>query len=183
MSHVDVLPTLLELAGHRPPRSAQGIALGPFLRRRRADSRPGRLLRRPWGRECVPGGPLLSPQQADFARHPSTPSPVGGYRWDTSGTLSPTPDALPLAQGDPRPTCGSEVPRCEIEPVDREDARHLRALGYVESRRVGRAVGCSVSMMISTMFGGAETTGGAMGGVRPTRRPATTAGAFSRPVA
>jgi len=32
VSHVDVLPTLLELAGHRVPGSARGIALGPFLR-------------------------------------------------------------------------------------------------------------------------------------------------------
>jgi hypothetical protein len=121
----------LELAGHRPPRSAQGIALGRFLR----------------SGEPIPDRVVFSDVSGDVSAYrgdlffrrsqrisPGTrrpPQMVGGYRWDTSGTLSRTPDALPLAK-EIQTYLRSEVPSFEIEPVDREDERRLRALGYVE---------------------------------------------------
>jgi hypothetical protein len=59
------------------------------------------------------------------------PLQVGGYRWDTEGTLSRTRDALPLRE-EIRSYLRSEVPTVEIETADREEESHLRALGYLE---------------------------------------------------
>ncbi len=131
VSHVDVLPTLLELAGHRLPRSAKGIALGPFLRS--GEPIPDRVVF-----SDVSGD--VSAYRADlFFRRSKRLSPasrrrpelVGGYRWNTDGTLSRTRDALPLSK-EIRAYRRSEVPIFEIESVDPEDAKRLRALGYVE---------------------------------------------------
>jgi arylsulfatase A-like enzyme len=131
VSHVDIMPTLLELAGHRVPRSAQGIALGPFLRD--GEPLPDRVV------SCdVPDdvsayrGDLLfrrSRRILPASRRP--PLQVGGYRWDTEGTLSRTRDALPLRE-EIRSYLRSEVPTVEIETADREEESHLRALGYLE---------------------------------------------------
>jgi len=131
VSHVDVMPTLLELAGHRPPRFAQGIALGPFLRS--GEPLPDRVVF-----SDVPDdvsayrGDLfyrLSRRISPASRRPSRR--VGGYRWDGSGALSRTRDALPLLK-EIRSYLRGEVPIAEIEPVDREDESRLRALGYLE---------------------------------------------------
>ena len=131
VSHVDILPTLLELAGHRPPRSAKGIALGPFLRS--GEPIPDRVV------FCDVSGDVSAYRADLFFRQSRRVSPgtrrppqlVGGYRWDTNGTLSRTPDALPLAK-EIQTYLRREVPVFEIEPVGREDVRRLRALGYVE---------------------------------------------------
>ena len=127
VSHVDVMPTLLELAGHRVPRSVQGIALGPFLRS--GEPLPDRVI------FCdVPGE--VSAYRADmllrFSRRLSRGTSITGHRWDSSGILSQTRDALPLLR-EIRDYQRRAVPMVEIDPADREDERHLRALGYVES--------------------------------------------------
>jgi len=127
VSHVDVMPTLLELAGHRIPGSAKGIALGPFLRS--GEPIPDRVV------FCdVPGE--VSAYRADmflrFSRRLSPGASITGHRWDASGRLSDTEDALPLLP-EIREYQRRAVPMVEIEPGEREEAIRLEALGYVES--------------------------------------------------
>ena len=131
VSHVDVMPTLLELAGHHVPRFAQGIALGRLLRG--GDPIPDRVI------FCdVPGD--VSAYRGDvFLRLRRRVSPGGGppgselagYRWDTAGSLSQTQDAHPLLS-EIKTYLGSAVPTVELPPADSEQARRLRALGYLE---------------------------------------------------
>jgi arylsulfatase A-like enzyme len=127
VSHVDVMPTLLELAGHRVPRFAQGIALGRVLRS--GKPLPDRVV------FCdIPGE--VTAYRSDMLLRFSTRAPAGtaisGHRWDASGRLSRTREASPLLQ-EIRDYRRRAVPSVEIDPDQREDARHLRALGYVES--------------------------------------------------
>ena len=126
VSHVDIMPTLLELAGHPVPRSAKGIALGPFLRS--GEPIPERVV------FCdVPGE--VSAYRADlflrFSRRLAPGTSITGHRWDGSGDLSRTREALSLLP-EIRDYQSRAVPAVEIDPGDREDARHLRALGYVD---------------------------------------------------
>jgi arylsulfatase A-like enzyme len=127
VSHVDVMPTLLELAGQRIPGTARGIALGPFLRS--GEPLPDRVV------FCdVPGE--VSAYRADlflrFSRRFSPEASITGHRWDASGILSQTEDARSLLP-EIREYQRRAVPMVEIDPGDREVERHLEALGYVDS--------------------------------------------------
>jgi arylsulfatase len=127
-SHVDVMPTLLELAGIAPPPDARGLALGPFVREGRP--LPDRSVYCDMGRE-------MSVYHRDgFLRvlgaDPGDPHPEATpYRWDEEGSWW-------RSDGD----AGLDAPALEYvrrvppaaaaPPMPSRLARELRALGYAE---------------------------------------------------
>jgi arylsulfatase len=137
VGHVDVLPTLLELAGLAPLPDARGLPLGPYLREGRP--LPERWLFCDIGKELSAyrgdgfvrvtgvgkarkedGGRIFDVSRASWTRYTWT----GGDRWKVA-----TSDA------DPDPGLVSylrrAVPPREME-LDAQTREHLRALGYLE---------------------------------------------------
>ena len=134
VSHVDVLPTLLELAGLPAAERASGLALGPYLRAGR--ELPGRLL------FCDPGSELSAYRGDSFVRVRPAKDP-----WGRPGSFRARSWRIhPWAPGSI--DGGRPVPEPERAPVDAylletvrmvgaaelnaEDLERLRALGYLE---------------------------------------------------
>ena len=126
--HVDVAPTLLELAGLASPADARGLALGPFLREARP--LPERLL------FCDVGNDVSAYAADRFLRASRTdrrqPFQFSAERWDGAQHWEPMPsEAADLAGLDaylaihPRM---SPIP----ETLSEADRARLRALGYLD---------------------------------------------------
>ena len=92
VSHVDVLPTLVELAGLEAPAHARGVALGPFLRQRRP--LPDRIVFADAGREVTAYRSrwfvrVIGTPAGDDASAEAEPAARGiGYAWRNSGEWS-----------------------------------------------------------------------------------------------
>jgi len=139
VNHVDIMPTLLELAGIDSPNPMSGIALGPYLRSGRA--LPDRLVFCDIGRE-------LSAYRSDaFLRVKGVAGawPVDGrevrdgperakawkmYSWSEDGHWKRSPiDASLKARV--RAYADTAVPMSDAPPLVVDDIERLRALGYV----------------------------------------------------
>ncbi len=134
-SHVDIAPTLLELAGLPALPQARGLALGPLLRERRA--LPDRSVFCDIGREIVAfaGDDLV--RASGLEDGPTSDSARWEhYRWERSGRISglpPPDDAHPLR----REILRYAARRVSMVPVARapspEELDALRALGYADA--------------------------------------------------
>jgi arylsulfatase A-like enzyme len=126
--HVDLMPTLLELAGLPVPRDASGIALGPYLR----DAQP------------LPDRTVFCDVGLDVAayagdRYYRRARPPGRGSRSYAGTFEWTPGVPPRRVADDpelrRALLRYEEQRREsrlLEPLTPAEAEHLRALGYLE---------------------------------------------------
>jgi arylsulfatase len=141
VSHVDVLPTLLELAGLSAPAGARGVALGPYLREGRP--LPDRVV------YCDSGAELSAYRAGSFVRvvglrdawrqdaPPRLEPEWGGYEWREDGSFEQIEEGArerELVMRDHREVEAyfrSVVPMIEATPPDAEDAERLRALGYL----------------------------------------------------
>jgi arylsulfatase len=141
VSHVDVLPTLLELAGLPMPDDARGIALGPFLRS--GEPLPMRLVYSDAGHE-------LSAYRSDgFVRavdlkeawiRPKPPlEPAwAAYTWKRDGSFEKISDAeredrrILSDYREIERYYGDAVPMVRAPEPDEEHVERLRTLGYVE---------------------------------------------------
>ncbi len=136
VSHVDVFPTLLELAGLNPPLGLRGIALGPYLREGRP--LPDRTIFCDIGSEvsAYRGEHFLRVRGTDFAWQPA-PDPAGPpalswsfFRWDggTGWERAKLDRALqePVTRYVER-----AVPMQTAPPLDITDYQALEALGYL----------------------------------------------------
>jgi arylsulfatase A-like enzyme len=124
VGHVDVLPTLLELAGIEPPAGHRGIALGPFLRGGRP--LPERLLLCDTGREvsAYTGEGFVRVALRDGE------APRGeAFAWGADGVWRATGSqvALPESLLD---YVRSRAPTVEAPLLSPETRARLRALGY-----------------------------------------------------
>jgi arylsulfatase len=144
VGHVDVMPTLLELAGLPPPEGASGISLAPLLREDRG--LPDRLLfcDRPDELSAYRGDARLrvSGSVDLFADLAAGRGPAGGEPPESLLVL----EALPAAPGggpeaarvDPgmraevRAYLRRSVALREAPPLRPDEAARLRALGYLE---------------------------------------------------
>lgn len=130
VSQVDVLPTLLELAGIPVPADARGVSLGPLVRNR-ADL-PERFVYSDVGSELsayqgdtfwrVKGAGGAWQQAAD----PGFES-AAAFRWNADDGWSPLPGAGPLPE--PVREYAKRAAPLQPWPVDAERARQLGALG------------------------------------------------------
>ncbi len=141
VGHLDVLPTLLELAGLPIPASARGLALGPALREGRA--LPDRLVL------CDAGNELSAYRDGSFVRvvgikrpwlrrAPAREPEWGAYRWDADGVFAQLEDPdeeRRRVDQDHRELAAyfrSAVDMEKAPPADAEDLERLRALGYLD---------------------------------------------------
>ncbi len=129
VSHVDVMPTLLELAGLEPPPGLRGVALGPFLRGGTAI--PARWL------YCDLGSAVAAYDADGFVLGRNLPSPARPGRIATWSRHAWTPGtgSLLLDRGI-RPDAAIEryvAQRPEEQRLELDEAsqRQLRALGYL----------------------------------------------------
>jgi arylsulfatase A-like enzyme len=130
VSHVDLMPTLLELAGLPVPEDVRGIALGPYLRS--GEPLPGRTL------FCDVGDDVSAYKGDRFYRRRQEPGPQGapalagtfrwspGVPWERVGDDPELRHAVLRYEQARRPTRPQEG---SLSPADRE---RLRALGYLE---------------------------------------------------
>ncbi len=139
-SHVDALPTLLELAGLPVPAASRGIALGPFLRERHP--LPERYVL------CDGGEELAAYREDGFVRAvdikgawtaPAALEPGwGAYRWDATGSYQQIEDESAERPRVMRDFAALDrylrhpVPMQPAEPPDAAEREGLRALGYLE---------------------------------------------------
>lgn len=128
VSHVDVMPTLLELAGLDPAGTESGLALGPFLRAQQPI--PERLV------YCDIGFEVSAYSRDGFVRYikaggdgAQNPRWVS-YAWQPGGASSAV--ALDDTQRQTIETYLSKVtPIVKLPRLGQEDLEKLRALGYV----------------------------------------------------
>ncbi len=127
-SHVDVMPTLLELAGLDAPPGLRGIALGPLVRGDRP--LPDRTV------YCDTGRELSAYERGGFLRvlggGRGGPRPVvTRYEWSEDGawTRSPQPARLSPSL---REHLKKRPPTVTAPAMPSRLARQLRALGYAE---------------------------------------------------
>jgi len=126
--HVDVAPTLLELAGLAVPPDARGLALGPFVRSGRP--LPERLL------FCDVGNDVSAYQADRLLRasrsHPGQPFQFSQQRWDGGGRWETIPSSHEDLRGLDAYLARSETMRPLPELLSEDDRAHLRALGYLD---------------------------------------------------
>jgi arylsulfatase A-like enzyme len=155
VGHVDVLPTLLELAGLPPDEEARGIALGPYLRS--GEPLPDRTLICDMGSElaayqgdgfvrlvevapalldpgAVPTAPAGgAPERPSWGRRTrvSEGPRWWGYRWSGNGRdFEPAPDVAALPEAVQRYLEEKPVRTTFIDHIRPADLERLRALGY-----------------------------------------------------
>ncbi|MCH2170127.1 sulfatase [Myxococcota bacterium] len=141
VGHVDVLPTLLELAGLEVPEDARGIALGPHLRDGSAP--PDRFV------ICDAGEEVSAYRSDSFVRAVElkevwreNPSPLdpkwAAYTWDGRGNwerITEDSDENRLITRDMKAMSryfSSAQPMVGAPEAEPEHEERLRALGYVE---------------------------------------------------
>ena len=125
VSHVDIVPTILELAGVPAPEGLRGLALGPALR---GEARlPERIVYCDMGLEAAAygDGVLLQAGVAESAWLDWQ----GGRTVPASGSDPALSERLAAALSS---YVASAVPMVEAEPPGAEETERLRALGYVE---------------------------------------------------
>ena len=135
VSHVDILPTLLELANLPVPADASGIALGPVLRGE--NSIPDRFVYSDIGRELTAyrGEKLIRITGTESAWLPANSEEVDAdqiwfhYDWPRAGDVKTRPE------GDDRPEAVVEyiqgaVPMSKTPAMELDQIEQLRALGY-----------------------------------------------------
>jgi arylsulfatase A-like enzyme len=132
VGHIDVMPTLLELAGQRIPEASEGMALGPALK----------------SQDAIPSRTLYCdiPRQVSAYRENSilnlrvydpdgTQEPIFlpmGLSWSPDLGVRKDDEALDLLSEAQAYVQGA-VPTIEAELLTPEEVRRLQALGYVES--------------------------------------------------
>lgn len=131
--HVDVLPTLLELAGLEVPRDARGLALGPLLREGRGV--PERVL------FCDNGDEVSAYDDQGFVRTSGLEGAwedgaeverVRSYSWSPGGRFSKSRPARP-APPELQAYAERAIPMDRPAPADPEALRkRLEALGYLD---------------------------------------------------
>jgi len=139
VSHVDLLPTLLELAQLRPHFEVSGEALGPRLRA--AEPLPERTVYCDVGRELSAyskhrflrvdralGAWDLEPEGSGTDWLP--PDAGATYRWDKDGSWERTTESTPLPAAVRDYTSRAEA-LFELQ-LDVDERAQLRALGYAE---------------------------------------------------
>jgi arylsulfatase A-like enzyme len=127
--HVDILPTLLDLAGLPAPAEVRGIALGPALRGEAAF--PERTV------FCDVGAEVGAYRRDLFLRARLGPS-VGdtrtgtwrSYRWSADGSLAEA-DAADVLRPHIEEYTGERMPMNPAAELSEAEAEHLRALGYL----------------------------------------------------
>lgn len=128
--HVDVMPTLLDLAGLPVPDDVRGLALGSLLKNRAEF--PSRTVYTDIGRE------VTAYRRDGFVRITLPGAVFDGkserwqaYRWLADGRWSPTPLDASL-----RPAIssylGAQTPTAPAGELDSADIERLRALGYLD---------------------------------------------------
>lgn len=135
VSHVDILPTLLELAGLPIPAETSGSALGPVIRGEREI--PDRFVYSDIGKEVTAyrGDELVRVTGVEGAWFPERPPSMKEtplwfhYRWQDDGSWVPTKED-PRAQGQIRTYVEKAVPVKKTPALELEDLERLRALGY-----------------------------------------------------
>jgi len=129
--HVDLMPTLLELAGLPVPQTLRGRALGPALR---GGAIPERSLFCDVGAEVAlySGDRIVRIQLGPGGR-----TRVAGFRWLDDGRWirSAAPPALVEELADYLAESADPAP--VAQPLSDADRERLRALGYVESSEAG----------------------------------------------
>jgi arylsulfatase len=127
--HVDILPTVLDLAGLDVPAGARGIALASALRGEVAF--PERTV------FCDVGAEVGAYRRDLFLRARLGPS-LGdvrtgtwrAYRWGVDGSLGASPDAEAL-RADIEAYAREQIPMVQAAELSGEEAARLRALGYL----------------------------------------------------
>jgi arylsulfatase A-like enzyme len=135
--HVDVLPTLLELAGLPVPEGARGVALGPVARG--AARLPERLVFTDIGVELSAYAPEGFVRVAgvegawDEGRAASRAlAPISErYAWQPDGSWTRV-DASPLPSAQIAAYYRDAVPMRLIGAPSEDDRERLRALGYLD---------------------------------------------------
>lgn len=136
VSHVDVFPTLVELAGLQPALGLRGIALGPYLRDQRPI--PDRIVFCDIGNEvsAYSGDHFLRVRGTERAwtrAHEPAAPPVlswSAYRWDGATGWEPT-RLDPALQAPVTRYVEKAVPMLSAPPLDVTDYQGLEALGYL----------------------------------------------------
>lgn len=135
VSHVDILPTLLDLAGLPVPDDAAGVALGPYLREN--ERLPARELYCDLGLETG----IYDDDGITRIRFPSFEAADAGdtrdadvSRWDWSPGALPVARASQAAVGDATAAYLADVktPRILAAEPDPKHVERMRALGYIE---------------------------------------------------
>ena len=137
VSHVDVMPTLLELVGLELPADLSGMALGPYLRQK--SGMPDRLVFCDVGRELTAyreGGfvRVLGAKRAYSApadADDGLASRTTGYTWGNDGIWSQVADEVPLEEAI-RAYAHRVTPMKISRGLSPEIRERLRALGYAE---------------------------------------------------
>ncbi len=130
--HVDLMPTLLELAGVPAPEDLRGLALGPYLRS--GEALPERPL------FCDVGNELVVYSGDRFYRRwrpkgrPEARSFAGTFRWSPGVHWARIGDEPALRQAALRYEEERREPR-PVEALTETDREHLRALGYLEAEK------------------------------------------------
>jgi arylsulfatase A-like enzyme len=137
--HVDIMPTILELAGFAVPADASGVALGPILR---GDALPvERLVYCDQGFDLSAYGPSEFVRVGDVsaawnsgeATHPTTMWPRwDNYRWVSDGGWRVVDSVSEISKEQIRSYFESAVPMVEAQEPTRLRAERLRALGYAQ---------------------------------------------------
>lgn len=137
VSHVDVMPTLLELVGLEVPADLSGMPLGPYLRR--GSGMPDRLVFCDVGRELTAYRGDGFVRLAGAKRAYTAPTETGEglsyrtsrYSWDDEGNWSQVAGEGPLEDAI-RAYADRVTPMKLSQGLSPEIRERLRALGYAE---------------------------------------------------
>jgi arylsulfatase len=129
--HVDVLPTLLELAGLAVPEDVAGVALGPYVRS--GDPLPDRILYCDDGDDvsAYRGDQFLRIEKPRRRRQGEPERRVTPYRWATDGSFAPDRSATLDWRAPAFTYLETSVPVSPAEAPSEEMRQRLEALGYL----------------------------------------------------